>query len=433
MKKLKVYIEINGDQVFVGDITGNNQYDATFSYSEDYIKSGFSAISISLPTYKKSFSASETRNYFEGLLPEGFARKSVSNWIHAKEDDYLSILQALGSECLGAIRISDDTSHLSAYSPLSMDEVKALAREGITKSTEIITEARMSLTGASGKVGLYYDNEKNMWYKPMGTAPSTHIVKQSHVRLSNIVINEQMCLKAALKLGLDIPESFILNTGDKSDGDILFATKRYDRKLSQNPKTIDGLKCPFRLHQEDFAQALGISADDKYEMGNDHYLERIFELVRNYSVNPIEDQLRLWDILVYDFLVGNTDNHIKNYSLLYSEDLKRISLAPAYDIISTTIYSGSNKNMAIAINGECNIYNLTENHFAKAAHDIGFSEKMAITRFRKLAERFEEAIKEAGSEIMELGYTEANSIAERILASGGYHNLNKYTMLERLR
>ena len=43
------------------------------------------------------------------------------------------------------------------YKPLSIDDVKALAKEGVSKSTELITEAHLSLTGASGKVGLYYD------------------------------------------------------------------------------------------------------------------------------------------------------------------------------------------------------------------------------------------------------------------------------------
>ena len=56
--------------------------------------------------------------------------------------------------------------------------MKALAKEGVSKSTELITEAHLSLAGASGKVGLYYDPERNMWYQPQGDAPSTHIVKQ---------------------------------------------------------------------------------------------------------------------------------------------------------------------------------------------------------------------------------------------------------------
>ena len=72
---------------------------------------------------------------------------------------------------------------------MSAEEVKRLAQEGATESAELVTKAHLSLTGASGKVGLYYDNEKDEWYLPYGDAPSTHIVKQSHVRLKNIVAN----------------------------------------------------------------------------------------------------------------------------------------------------------------------------------------------------------------------------------------------------
>ena len=49
------------------------------------------------------------------------------------------------------------------------------------KSTEILLDTHLSLAGASGKVGLYYDEAGDSWYLPRGLAPSTHIVKQSHV------------------------------------------------------------------------------------------------------------------------------------------------------------------------------------------------------------------------------------------------------------
>jgi len=83
---------------------------------------------------------------------------------------------------------------------------------------------------AYGKVGLYYDEKEEKWYLPIGEAPSTHIVKQSHVRLKKIVANEQMCLLTAKYLGIEIPESFIVTTGG-DDETVLFATKRYDRKF----------------------------------------------------------------------------------------------------------------------------------------------------------------------------------------------------------
>ena len=423
MKKLEVFIEINGVQTHVGAITGNSAYDAQFSYAEEYIAAGYPAISISLPVSDISFSAERTKNFFEGLLPEGFARKSVANWIHASEEDYLTILEVLGAECLGAIRISDGSHDTGSYEILSIEEVKALAREGVSKSTELVTEAHLSLTGASGKVGLYYDQDHDRWFKPKGNAPSTHIVKQSHVRLSNIVTNEQLSLAAASRLGIQVPESFIVNTGMAGEDEILFATKRYDRMFSEEAAMIQGLVRPLRLHQEDFAQALGVSSVEKYEKGDERYLPRVFSILRNYAENPIEDQLKLWDMLVYDYLVGNTDNHIKNISLLYSENLRHIKLAPAYDIISTVIYPGSSRNLAIGIGGERNIDHVTRDHFAAAAAEAGLSRKIALRHFDEMADRFENALKEAANQLAEMGYETAKNIEEKILKNGGYARL----------
>ena len=60
------------------------------------------------------------------------------------------------------------------------------------------------------------------------------------------------------------PDSFIINLNDK-ENDFLFATERYDRKILDTSKELMGKKVPLRLHQEDFAQALGITASQKYE------------------------------------------------------------------------------------------------------------------------------------------------------------------------
>lgn len=317
---LKVQIEMNGKFVQAGHITGSSFRDAAFSYDESYITSSAArAISLSLPLSKKDFDTDATKSFFDGLLPEGFTRQCVADSIHASSDDYISILRQLGSECLGAIQIIDEEkpSIKTGYIPLTIEEIKELAKEGASKSAEIVVKSHLSLTGASGKVGLYYDNS-GKWYKPQGLAPSTHIVKQSHVRYKNIVLNEQLCLLAAQKLGIEIPESFILQAqvGKGNDEDVLFATRRFDRAFDKDSRIIDGLKTPYRLHQEDFAQALGIKSADKYEKAGQGYLKRMFDLLQKYSSNPIEDSLKLWRRAVYNFIIGNTDNHIKNSSLI---------------------------------------------------------------------------------------------------------------------
>ena len=258
MRELSVYIELNGIQTLVGKIAGASYLDARFRYEQEYLDNkDAAAISISLPLQQEAFSLAKTKNFFESLLPEGFSRKAVANWMKADENDYISILAALGKECLGAIKIVEgQDDEVSGYELLSAQRVKALAAEGATKSTEILLETHLSLTGASGKVGLYYNAADKTWYLPKGDAPSTHIVKQSHVRHKQIVLNEQLCIQTAKRIGITVPESFIVSQGSQADEDILYATARYDRPLSNN-KELDGLKCPYRLHQEDFAQALG--------------------------------------------------------------------------------------------------------------------------------------------------------------------------------
>ena len=186
MQRLAVQIEVKGAFKQVGEIVGTSSDDARFTYTESYLKDPESrAVSISMPLEQQSFSVESTRNFFEGLLPEGFTRRCVAEWLHRDEKDYLAILAGLGQECLGAIKIIDESRAVlpSKYKELTSEEVKKLAQEGATESAEMVTKSHLSLTGASGKVGLYYDEQKDKWYLPIGEAPSTHIVKQSHIRL----------------------------------------------------------------------------------------------------------------------------------------------------------------------------------------------------------------------------------------------------------
>lgn len=424
MRELSVYIELNGIQTLVGKISGEQYNDARYRYVREYIEAREAApISVSLPFQDDYFSTEQTRNFFESLLPEGFSRKAVAAWMKADENDYITILAQLGRECLGAIKIvegNDDRE--SGYELLSAERVKALAAEGATKSTEILLETHLSLTGASGKVGLYYNSDNNKWYLPKGDAPSTHIVKQSHVRHKQIVLNEQLCIQTAKRIGIAVPESFIVSNGSQSDQDVLYATPRYDRPLSEN-KIIDGLKCPYRLHQEDFAQTLGIFASDKYEKVPSGYMSRMFDLLRHNSVNPIEDQIALLRIIIFNYLIGNTDCHVKNFSLLYSEDLKSKRLAPAYDLVATRVYR-TTSNMSFYIGGELDITKINRNNFTISASEIGLSQKMVLDNFDYVANKLEGAMTEAAEELANKGFENSILLKKEILGNGGYASLH---------
>ena len=419
MMKYNVGMEIHGKQIKVGTIEGENSERARFSYTEEYLSSEDAhPISVSMPLQQEPFSPLHTRNFFDGLLPEGFMRRAIAGNMHFDEGDYLSILHNLGKECLGAIRIyRDGEENEFSYEPLSPRQVEELAAEGTVKSTQLVIKTHLSLTGASGKVGLYYDDKADKWYLPVGLSPSTHIVKQSHIRLDGIVTNEQLSMLAASKCGIKIPYSFIINMGRGLDSEVLFATKRYDRTFEGAFEDTDGLRMPLRIHQEDFAQAMGVASFDKYEKEGQNYGRKMFEILRLYAANPLEDQLALWRRLVFNYAVGNTDSHIKNYALLYKPDMTGLELAPAYDIIGTLIYESATREMSFNIGGVRKIDEVKRDSFLTMAGMVGLGEKPAMKIYDEVLDRFEAALKESAKELTEIGFENAGGICERILQS----------------
>lgn len=414
----RVSIEKNGVQTHVGTLRGDRPENTVFSYALAYLAAEDAApISLSLPLQEAAFSPAQTKNYFDSLLPEGYTRRTVAQWIHADEDDYLTILHALGCECLGALQITaEDETHGASYEPLALEQVKALAAEGASKSAELVISSHLSLAGATGKVGLYFDGKT--WYLPRGTAPSTHIVKQSHVRLKHIVQNEQLALTTARNCGLQVADSFIINTGSGADEEILLAAGRYDRSFSNAGRVIDNLTAPLRLHQEDFAQALGIPASRKYERAGEDHMARMFDLLRRHSADPIRDMTRLWDQIVFNWLIGNTDAHVKNFSLLYSPDLRTLRLAPAYDLLGAAIYP-TTREISFRIGGAATLDAVTEASFEAAAREAGLGVRMAMQRYHRMVETFVPAIRAASEALQAEGFPEAAELAEQILRTGG--------------
>ena len=252
---------------------------------------------------------------------------------------------------------------------------------------------------------------------------STARLVAGHQGLDGIVTNEQLSLLTAKQCGISIPHSFIINTGKGAENEVLFATGRYDRLILKDAPEISGLPRPLRLHQEDFAQAMGIPASEKYEREADTHMRGMFDILRKYSANPIEDQLKLWDLIVFNFLLGNTDAHIKNFSLLYGPDLKSVRMAPAYDLVSTVVYEQSTRDMAFSIAGVYAIDEINAEVFRKAAKNVGLGERIAMKRFSDMCGRFSAALTASSNRLTEEGYENAPEMKRRILANGGIRNI----------
>ena len=174
------------------------------------------------------------------------------------------------------------------------------------------------------------------------------------------------------------------------------------------------LRAPLRLHQEDFAQALGVSSEKKYETTDSGYLRKMFELIRNYSSNPLEDQRKLLERIVFNYMIGNTDAHLKNFALIYNQSLRGVRLAPAYDMVSTRVYDLS-PEMSFYIDGEKDINKVSRQSFINVANEIGMGRKMVEAVFDNIANRIENSLKTAAVKLAENGFEDSIELSKDIL------------------
>jgi serine/threonine-protein kinase HipA len=124
-------------------------------------------------------------------------------------------------------------------------------------------------------------------------------------------------MRLAELTGLEIPFHGLIWSKDDS---LTYFIKRFDRK-GQNDK----------IPVEDFAQLAGLNRDTKY----DYSMEKIVTLINMYCTFPAIENIKLFKLVLFNFLVGNEDMHLKNFSII-SRDGK-ITLSPCYDLVNTTI------------------------------------------------------------------------------------------------
>lgn len=270
--RMKVWGEISGERHLVGTLETIPGREEQFSYAESYLESEVAQpLSVLLPLREGPFPARQTRVFFRNLLPEGGALAAVAKTLEVKSSSYLKVLNALGSECIGALVLEsaderEDDSY--GYEPLSREELGRAFEAGAEGVAKLQEEAKLSLAGAQSKMGLYVDRSSGslpQYFLPQGTAASTHIVKAVNRRFGQLSENEYYCLRLAEAAGLSVPECYL----DTIGGQPLFVIERFDRMVlpEDDRRAGGGVQRVQRLHQEDFCQVLGLLPERKYEKG----------------------------------------------------------------------------------------------------------------------------------------------------------------------
>ena len=350
-----------------------------FEYDEAWLASDASVpLSLRLPLQTDVFDDNRARPFFANLLPESELRRMVARRLGLSEKNDFALLEAVGGECAGAVSLlpgETEPTGEGSYRALDDNALNSLIDE-LPRRPMLAGEdgIRLSLAGAQNKLPVTFDGEQVSL--PMGTAPSSHILKPPIERYPDSVHNEAFCMQLAQRVGLSVPSTRILQKAQP-----LYLVERYDRRRLPDG-TLE------REHQEDFCQALGIPPDQKYEKEGGPTLQQCFDLVRETSVRPIADAKALLHWVVFNFLIGNTDAHGKNISLLLTE--KGPMLAPFYDLMSTAVYAELAQRHAMRIGGEDRPDWIIERRWQAFAEEVGIGYKLVRQTLLEMKERVSE-------------------------------------------
>lgn len=419
MKTLYVYREYEGSYEAVGLLEGGDSQPTTFAYDVGYLSSNHAvAVSPSLPLQDVPFDPRRTASFFDGLVPEGSLRRDIEAARRIERGDYLGVLEAVQNEPIGALLFSDEDGPRKverAYRPLGIDQLAALAAAPAPTALDMTLESRISLAGAQSKVGLYHagpDSAKG-WYLPIGTAPSTHIVKACSDAYPGESVCEALCMRAAIKFDLPAAKCFLISADEHEP---LLAVERYDRFLPEVPEKIGSLAVPRRLHQVDMCQACGtVPSSLKYEPSGVSYLGVMADVVRRVCEDPQGDRYMLGYYLLFDYAVGNCDNHLKNWSLLWDVLWERVSLAPLYDVVCTTIYPHLAREMGISFGGSRLIDDVCREAVLVRLESAGIARFIGETAIEDVSGEVPGALEAAADELSAEGFPLARDMLSKMI------------------
>ena len=236
-------------------------------------------------------------------------------------------------------------------------------RNEINKLAEKIIRSQTTLTGVQPKLSLDLEDTNAVkrftivgWWGKFILKPQTSDYKQ-------LPENEDLTMKLAESVKIKVvPHSLIRF----ADGEICYITKRIDR-------TKEGKKLPM----EDFCQLTEHLTEHKYKGS----YEQIAKHILNFSSGPKLDLANFWEQVIFCFLTGNADMHLKNFSL-YAPQNTDFQLTPAYDMLSTALVMPKDKEeLALTLNGKKS--KITRTDFEKSAVSSGLELKVLENIFAK--------------------------------------------------
>lgn len=350
-------------------------------------------LSLSMPVARRVHDDAVVRPFLWGLLPDN--ERVLERWAKAYQvspRNPFALLRHVGEDCAGAAqfvrpdRVEEMLAGEGTVTWLTDDEVGERLRVLRADPTawHAQNSGQFSLAGAQAKTALYRDEATRRWGEPIGAMPTTHILKPAVAGFEEHDLNEHLCLRAATWLGLPAAASWVASFGSER----AIVVERYDRRREGGGRV-------GRIHQEDLCQAIGAMPTAKYQDDGGPSPETIIDVLRRNITPPATaeaDVLGFACALAYNWVIGGTDAHAKNYSVLLAGG--QVRLAPIYDVASALVYDGMyvpKLKLAMKIGGRYGLDAIKGRHWRRFAVACDVDPDALLARIHDIATRIPEA------------------------------------------
>jgi serine/threonine-protein kinase HipA len=197
-----------------------------------------------------------------------------------------------------------------------------------------------------------------------------YILKPQNILYPQLPENEDLTMRLAEEIDLEIPLHGLIYSKDQK---LTYFIKRFDRYGKGNKYSV-----------EDFAQLAGKNRDTKYDFS----MEKVATIIDTFCTFPAIEKVRLFKLTLFNFLTGNEDQHLKNFSLITKDN--KTTLTPFYDLINTTIsLSNPVEEIALPLKGKKSKLNKSVFITYWAKERLGLNEQVIDQTLNSIAEKFE--------------------------------------------
>ncbi|MBT9247902.1 HipA domain-containing protein (plasmid) [Gemmobacter fulvus] len=374
----------------VGLLTRDDTRALSFIYAEGVRREH--QLSLSLPLRSEPFADADCRGYFANLLFEGPQLERILDSYKLERGDIGALLWHLGADCPGAISVTPEGSGPGKtpgrfpqdYELLEEDRLHAILLS-LHLHKRLPDDARdpSPVAGVQGKIAVVAHEGRFYLPKVGSRAPTTHILKVSPAEDAQITRHEVALLKIAETCRIQIARCEALDFALEGRQIHALLSTRFDRDI----QIVEGAGLITRFHAEDFCQALGLPPTLKYERNSANPAHRfsaaaIEFLALQVSV-PTLFQRDILQHTLFNLLVGNSDNHGKNGSVIHQGGGTR--LAPLYDVVPVFMDPNVTHQLAFR-HGEAEFTeDFTQDNLRGLLFDFGFAKPQMGRTLKQIA------------------------------------------------